>query len=575
MATETQVQAFVHKLEEGGWAGVIRFALLVAAIAAVAALFLISDFRGLSNGKAMDQAQVSRELARGNGFSTLMLRPAALAQFAKNKGAMPAGNVPDTYNAPVNPVLNAPFVWLMRESWPMTQKDVIYPLDRMLAGVQVVWFVLAVGLNFLIAKRLFDRRLALLGMGLILITAIYWQHALSGLPQNLMLLIFSGSVYALVRAVEAREEGRQTGWWLALAGLLFGILALTHALTIWIFFGALLFVAPVFRPFWKGLLIMLAVFTITYTPWLARNYAACGNPFGSAVYATLVGVRGSEASVMRSSEIGFLREDIQSYRKKAQLGAVDQITGITKSLAGSIVACVFFVALMHVFKRPEISLFRWAVLLMWLSAVLGMAAAGAAGTEDIQANDLHVLFVPMMIFYGLAFLLYLWTRLEVDVRLLRLAFVTGIYLLSALPLIAMLVTSVPTRVQWPPYVPPFIAILNTWIGPREIITSDMPWAVAWYADRKSLWLPMKIRDFISLHDYPQLGGPLSSIYLTPVSGNQRFLADVVKGEYREWAPFIMRTVNIRDFPLRAVTGLPIDNECVLFADRDRWTDQAD
>ena len=30
----------------------------------------------------------------------------------------------------------------------------------------------------------------------------------------------------------------------------------------------------------------------------------------------------------------------------------------------------------------------------------------------------------------------------------------------------------------------------------EIIASDMPWGVAWYADRKSLWIPMTINDFI-------------------------------------------------------------------------------
>jgi hypothetical protein len=49
----------------------------------------------------------------------------------------------------------------------------------------------------------------------------------------------------------------------------------------------------------------------------------------------------------------------------------------------------------------------------------------------------------------------------------------------------------------------------------------------------------------------------------------------MKGEYKEWAPWITRNANIRNFPLRAVTALPIDNECVIYADRDRWSTRDD
>ena len=63
-----------------------------------------------------------------------------------------------------------------------------------------------------------------------------------------------------------------------------------------------------------------------------------------------------------------------------------------------------------------------------------------------------------------------------------------------------------SRVQWPPYIPPSIAQLADWTREDEMIMSDMPWAVAWYADRKSLWLPMTIKAFIDLNDYNQLKG---------------------------------------------------------------------
>jgi hypothetical protein len=180
-----------------------------------------------------------------------------------------------------------------------------------------------------------------------------------------------------------------------------------------------------------------------------------------------------------------------------------------------------------------------------------------------------------MIFYGLAFILVLWTRLEINVRLVRIAFLTLLYLISGLPLLNSLISPPSGRVQWPPYVPPFIAILNSWTNEDEIIASDMPWAVAWYADRKSLWLPATVNDFIALNDYNELNGRIVGLYLTPITGNGRFVSDIIKGEYKEWAPFILRNVSTKDFPLRAVTALPLDNECVFYSDRDRWSQKID
>jgi hypothetical protein len=131
------------------------------------------------------------------------------------------------------------------------------------------------------------------------------------------------------------------------------------------------------------------------------------------------------------------------------------------------------------------------------------------------------------------------------------------------------------RVQWPPYVPPYIAILGEWTTPDEIITSDMPWAVAWYADRKCVWLPDTVANFMDFNDYNRLHGSIVGLYLTPISGDSRFYSDIVKGEYKEWSPFILRNLNTKGFPLQSVTALPIDNECIFYSDRNRWSVKAE
>ena len=124
-------------------------------------------------------------------------------------------------------------------------------------------------------------------------------------------------------------------------------------------------------------------------------------------------------------------------------------------------------------------------------------------------------------------------------------------------------------VRWPPYVPPYISVLNDWMKPEEIIASDMPWAIAWYADRRSLWLPETVKAFTEFHDYGIFGAPVNGLYLTPISGSQNTLSDILKGEYRDWAAIILRSVDLQKFPLKWATLLGLENECVFFADHDR------
>src|SRR6187431_3300586 len=98
MAHETFIQGIVHKLEEGGWKPwVLRF-LTGAFILFIISLWMFRDngFKGLSHEKAIEQAQISREIARGNGFSTQMIRPAALYQFKDNTSQFNVVKTPDT-----------------------------------------------------------------------------------------------------------------------------------------------------------------------------------------------------------------------------------------------------------------------------------------------------------------------------------------------------------------------------------------------------------------------------------------------------------------------------------------------
>lgn len=567
---EAKIQGLVHAVEQGIFTGWIKLIVVVTVLSAIALLQIFLNFKGLSEPEAMEHAEIARELASGNWFSTKSIRPLAMWQLRSNGREIPRVNFPETYHAPLSPMVSSIPLFLNKDKWAMTTQDVVYDLDRIIAAVCIVFFFLSLFVWYFVARKLFDKRLAIIGTGLLLVTNIFWEYALSGLPQMLLLFLFSCAVFALVQAVYAQSSGGSVGIWLSLYGIFGGLMALGNAMTIWIFAGGMIFVVVYFRPRLLSAILPGAFFLLVFAPWLVRNFTVTGNPLGLGWYALLDGVGGSETLWMRTLEPDFSGVNLRTFLGKMQDNVVYQTANLVELFGWSLLVPLFFVSLVYLFKQPERSNFRWCILVMWAMAFAGMTVFGP-GEDAVAAAQLHVLFIPIMVFYGLAFFLVLWSRLPIDYRIVRVSMFTMLYLVTILPLALDLLPINRNRLHWPPYVPPFIAILGQWTQPNEIISSDIPWAVAWYANRKCIWLPNRVQTFIEVNDYQQLGGQIVALYLTPVTGHMPFFSEIVKGEYREWAPFILRSPNLEGFPLSTATALPIENECILYADRQRWS----
>jgi hypothetical protein len=568
------IQRTVHALEAGGAAVWIRRALAVVAVIALSIFYMIHEFRGLATSQAMDQAQIARNIASGQFWKTDFVRPRAVGQLQDAGKNVATAIWHDTYNAPLPPLVNAFVLWPIKKYWKMTPREVIYAGDKAIAFASICFFLGSLVFLYFTAKLLFDQRLALLGTGLVLLSDTIWQYSLSGLPQMLLMFLFNGTLYVLVRAVQAQYQGGRVGIWLGLVGFGFGLLALSHALTIWMFVAALVFSFFFFRPRGWAAVIILGMFMLLYTPWLVRNYVVCGNPLGLAMYSILDGINHSEAGHMRRVDLNLEDVGPGHFRAKIVGNVIGQANRMFEYLGWNIVAVMFFAALLHIFKRPETAVIRWMVLAMWVAAFFGMSLYGISEEQGVAANQLHLLFIPIMACFGLAYLLVQWNRLDIDIRIARIGFITLLFILCALPMIFTVgLPSTKSGVRWPPYVPPYISVLNDWMGPEEMIASDMPWAISWYADRRSLWLPETVKSFTQFHDYGIFGAPLNGLYLTPISGSQNKLADILKGEYRDWAAVILRSVDVSKFPLKWATLLGLENECVFFADRNRIPQQ--
>jgi hypothetical protein len=106
--------------------------------------------------------------------------------------------------------------------------------------------------------------------------------------------------------------------------------------------------------------------------------------------------------------------------------------------------------------------------------------------------------------------------------------------------------------------------------PEEATASDMPWAIAWYANRGGLWVPDTPKNLLELRDYNIIRAPINGLYLTPISGTENKFRDIVKGEYHDWAGIIERVGVSDQFPLTWKTlALGLENECIFFSDHDR------
>jgi hypothetical protein len=569
--SEEFIQTAVHALEAGGASIWVKRGAVALGIIAIAAIYLY-QFRGLSTSQGMDQAQIGRAIARGEGWHTKVARPRAVGQLQRHGRDIAQKIWTDTYNAPLPPLVDAVALVFVKPYWKIGQRSLVYAGDRAIAMMSILLFVGSVALLFFIARRLFDRRLALLACGLILLCDAMWQYSLSGLPQMLLLLLFNVAIYLCIRAIGADFAGEPTWKWFAAIGVTFGLLALTHALTLWIFFGTAIFAAFFFRPRRWSAVIMLGAWAIVYLPWLIRTHVVSGNPGGVAIYSLFNGVGHTEWDWMRQLNFDPGAALLGAFRDKITSGLTGQTAHLFEYFGLSVVALMFFVSLLYPFKKTETAATRWMILAMWGGAVLGMCLYGINDEQGVSANQLHLIFVPLMTCYGLGYLLVQFNRLALNIPFARVGFITLLYLLCALPMIFATPWLSPPKpfVRWPPYMPALIGVLNDWMRPGEIIASDMPWAVAWYADRRSLWLPDTVQVMTELGDYNLLGGPVNGLYLTPVSGTDNKFRDIVKGEYKNWSAVIQRAQQLEQFPLKWNTvALGLDNECIFLSDHDR------
>ena len=152
-----------------------------------------------------------------------------------------------------------------------------------------------------------------------------WKFSLSGLPQMLMLLLFSCGLFFSYQATEKTCDGQVAIGQILLAGMFFCLMALSHWLAVWMVLGFAIYTAVALRPKGLGALlvgVMLAVFSSYF---VYKNVEWTGNPAGTAGSTIYGGLVGSEQSVMRA-----LNPEGESYQIIYQMKSI--ILNVVKNI---------------------------------------------------------------------------------------------------------------------------------------------------------------------------------------------------------------------------------------------------
>jgi 4-amino-4-deoxy-L-arabinose transferase-like glycosyltransferase len=600
------IQTTLQAVEVGKGQILVRVLPLLAAVLIVGGLYNFGPiqtplgpiggiFRGLNDAQSMDNAQLARQIVRKQGFTTEFLRPQALAQlrdFAVKKGLQagdlfpvdrfPPGTpriIPDTYNAPGYPFLLAAWFYFTHPEFDQVATSMsgahLYSGDKLIPMLNQLFMFLTAILVFALGRRLFDDRVAWLSIVAFLGTDLVWHYSITALSTSFLMFLVTAALMCILEVFcvgeacfndEDRSFGPAWVWGFAAAFLLVAAcLTRLHLLVLLVPLFLFLLIMP------RGSFLLYAAIALIVigmvTPWFIHENNVSGNPLGSNFTLVLYG-QGDYVD----NEI-FCTTSIPSYEHLFGYAFKKEATGFRWHFehAWNLLGCnplifLFGASILHHFKRRRTRLFHWLLFCSALALIV-VNNLGSATPDPLGPWNALILLYPGMVVIGAAFFFILLDRLDVQMRLLQNLIVTSTVAFIILPLVLTLTNPGSAFYAYPPYVPPLIKSLGQCAQPDEWITTDMPWATAWYADRASLWLPDSLTDFQNFYDNVC---PTGILILTPVSWSQP-LSTFTSGEYKDWSPFATGLPIPTTFPL-AVRGVtpPGWGDYSFWSDRPRW-----
>jgi 4-amino-4-deoxy-L-arabinose transferase-like glycosyltransferase len=290
------------------------------------------------------------------------------------------------------------------------------------------------------------------------------------------------------------------------------------------------------------------MFALVVAPWLIRNYLSSGEPFGRASYAALEGTSLFPGMTLlqttspATAGLGTHGSWVSLILHKLAHNAVAIFQNDLPRLGGW-AAMLFFAGLLLGFRNPAPRRLRYFTL-MTLGTLVLVQSLGRTWlsdmTPEINSENLLVLLTPLLIIFGIAFFLTLLDQMNLPNRETRLVVLILLVGLLCLPFITGFLPPKPRPVAYPPYYPPEIQRVSSWLAPDELMMSDAPWAVAWYGRHDCITLSRGTQDdFSAVNDYLQ---PVKGIYLTSLTLDDKFFSAVLRSQPDGWSHLVLNFI---------------------------------
>jgi len=440
-----------------------------------------------------------------------------------------------------------------------------------------------VALTFLITRKLFDVQAAWLTALLTLGADVLWRFSISGQSTLLLLVIFLGLIWCLMKIEElGRVDQPQVQKLFILAvtaGVLVGTGMLTRYAFGWVIVPVVIFLTlfgGVRRP---GLAVAaFLAFGLAVTPWIIRNLSVSGTFFGTAGYAVAEGTSMFQGSRLMQSvnpdmtAVYWLRP----YLSKLLVNARNILQGDLLRIGGSWVAVLFFAGLLLGLRNLAARRMRYFTM-MCLGTFIVAQALGQTQlsviSPEINSENLLVLLTPLVVIFGVAFFLTLLNQMKTPSSQVQIGVIVLMVAISCQTFVTNLLPPKISPVAYPPYYPPEIQKISGWMHPDEIIMSDIPWAIAWYGDRQCVWNTVNSQsEFFQFNDYVK---QVRGLYLTLNTLDKKLFSECLQGGVDSWGNFVLKTVAANQippqFPLKVAPYGLLSG--LFLTDRQRWESQ--
>jgi hypothetical protein len=319
------------------------------------------------------------------------------------------------------------------------------------------------------------------------------------------------------------------GWRLALVGAVCALVVLTHYLLVAVALAVGVYLVFSQPRRGRALAWFLAGFLLLLLPWMIRSFCLVGSPFFSLFWyemlantVTYPGESLWRTATLPPSPVFFLFQHPLEVARKVLTG-LNQFWEATPGVVNPVIGFLFLASLFHGTNRFPVSGLR--------GLVAGSLILGVVGSCLLRPEPALLLaWSPLFAIFGAGYLSEqialrfssgVWDSDDEDFSAEdtpsgrppanRWSTIAGLAALGlvAFPFFFFMVMSRPGP---EPRVGPPVGTLQTLLPPATTVMTDQPAAVAWYADRRAVWLCQRLEDWAGLESLPR---PVDAVYVTP------------------------------------------------------------